>query len=260
MNTSTHIRILTNAAAAEIVSVVEAIVCVPVGRESAIPLPPLIDFVLGVASRSNCDHNSLSIALFNLKRIQQRMRSPSIGQPCSRHRMFLASLIITKKYVTDAPIKNKSWVPIAGHLFSLDEINMMERQLLQLLEYRTLVTERDLLLVVPTSSGCPARCASPRSNIQLSTVQAFLSKQKRAAPPPHSIETRTLPSDTPLSVSSSDSPVTLVSVSPAGPSRITALSGSANGSPAIFYSLPAILQRSAIRYSKGTPYERPISA
>ncbi|KAJ3011796.1 UNVERIFIED_CONTAM: hypothetical protein HDU68_001519, partial [Siphonaria sp. JEL0065] len=178
MNTNTHVPILTNAVATEIVSVAEAIVCVPSGREPAKPLPPLIDFVLGVALRSNCDHNSLSIALFYLKRIQQRMRSPSIGQPCSRHRIFLASLIITKKYVTDAPIKNKSWVPIAGHLFALEEINMMEHQLLQLLEYKTLVTERDLLLVVPTSSGCPARCVSPRSKIQPSKAQAFLSKQK----------------------------------------------------------------------------------
>ncbi|KAI9335670.1 hypothetical protein BDR26DRAFT_865546, partial [Obelidium mucronatum] len=74
--------------------------------------------------------------------------------------MFLACLILAKKYVTDYPIKNQAWVSVDGNFLSLQEINLIERQMLQLLEYKTLVTAKELQLVIPISSGCPIRAKS----------------------------------------------------------------------------------------------------
>lgn len=54
---------------------------------------------------------------------------------CTHHRIFIATLMITSKYTHDASIKNKYWVEYASNLFSKTEINLMEKQLLQLLDY-----------------------------------------------------------------------------------------------------------------------------
>lgn len=51
---------------------------------------------------------------------------------CTHHRIFLATLIITTKYLHDTALKNKYWVAYAG-MFTANEINLMEKQLLQLL-------------------------------------------------------------------------------------------------------------------------------
>jgi hypothetical protein len=51
---------------------------------------------------------------------------------CTQHRIFLATLIIASKYIHDSALKNKYWVTYA-QLFSACEINLMEKQLLQLL-------------------------------------------------------------------------------------------------------------------------------
>ncbi|KAL2913612.1 PHO85 cyclin-1 [Polyrhizophydium stewartii] len=63
--------------------------------------------------------------------------------PCTIHRISLAALIVSEKYLCDVPMKNKSW---SAHsiLFSLEEVNLMERQFLQLLNFNTHVSENEL--------------------------------------------------------------------------------------------------------------------
>ena len=54
--------------------------------------------------------------------------------PCTRHRVFLATLIVTAKYLNDSSPKNTHWATYAV-LFDVAEINLMEKQLLYLLDY-----------------------------------------------------------------------------------------------------------------------------
>jgi PHO85 cyclin-1 len=53
---------------------------------------------------------------------------------CTRHRVFLATLIVTAKYLNDSSPKNIHWASYA-HLFDIAEVNLMEKQLLSLLEF-----------------------------------------------------------------------------------------------------------------------------
>lgn len=66
---------------------------------------------------------------------------------CTHHRIFLATLIIAYKYTHDAAIKNKYWVSYSLNLFSNTEVNLMEKQLLQLLEYKLEIHPHDIVVI-----------------------------------------------------------------------------------------------------------------
>jgi hypothetical protein len=66
--------------------------------------------------------------------------------PCTRHRVFLATLIVASKYLNDSSPKNKHWREHAV-LFDIVEINLMEKQLLLLLEYELRFDEFEACMV-----------------------------------------------------------------------------------------------------------------
>ncbi|KAJ3097601.1 hypothetical protein HDU97_004729 [Phlyctochytrium planicorne] len=64
---------------------------------------------------------------------------------CTCHRIFLAALVIATKFLHDRPIRNRAWAfQHAEELFSLQDLNLMERQLMGLLEFRMWVREGEV--------------------------------------------------------------------------------------------------------------------
>lgn len=67
-------------------------------------------------------------ALLLLNRLKTRYPSAR-GTATSPHRLFLSSLMLSSKISMDDTYSNKSWQVVGQGLFSLREVNQMEREL-----------------------------------------------------------------------------------------------------------------------------------
>ena len=122
----------------------------PAGATFEAPLPTVEEFITSLVERSSVQVPTLMTSLVYLHRLQARLPPVAKGMRCTVHRIFLASLILAAKSLNDSSPKNKHWARYTvvkgfdGFGFSLTEVNLMEKQLLNLLQWDLIVRENDL--------------------------------------------------------------------------------------------------------------------
>jgi len=122
----------------------------PAGSYFQAPLPTVEEFITSLVERSSVQVPTLMTSLVYLHRLKQRLPPVAKGMRCTVHRIFLAALILAAKSLNDSSPKNKHWARYTtvkgydGFAFSLTEVNLMEKQLLNLLQFDLIVREDDL--------------------------------------------------------------------------------------------------------------------
>lgn len=108
----------------------------------------LLKFIKNLIKYSNVQTPTLMATLIYLNKLRNLLPANAIGMETTRHRIFLASLIISAKNLNDSSPLNKHWTKYTDGLLTIEEVNMAERELISLLKWNVNITEEDLVIAL----------------------------------------------------------------------------------------------------------------
>ncbi|CDO95593.1 unnamed protein product [Kluyveromyces dobzhanskii CBS 2104] len=104
----------------------------------------LVDFIKSLIRHSNVQTPTLMATTVYLIKLRSILPSDVCGIETTRHRIFIGCLVLAAKNLNDSSPLNKHWMSYTDGLFSLDDLNTIERELLSLFNWNLNFTTREL--------------------------------------------------------------------------------------------------------------------
>lgn len=147
-------------------------------------LPTLEQFIAAVVDKSHVHTPTLLCTLIYLDRLGRCLPPGAHGLPCTRHRVFLAALIISAKYLNDCAPQNSHWAKYVSSLmnFSLREVAVMEKQALGLLDFRLNFTQHELIHACRPFFAHPLSAPLPPQSMTMSKTFVDLPRRMQRWP------------------------------------------------------------------------------
>ena len=98
--------------------------------------PDLENFISCTLDKTRLHHSVLFASLILLQRLKACY--PSYG--VNRHRIFISAFIISSKFMCDDKHSNKTWSKVTLPVFDLSEINQMEREICNYLDWNLTIS------------------------------------------------------------------------------------------------------------------------
>lgn len=109
---------------------------------------PLAKFIHRLIEYSNVQTPTLMASLVYLNRLRNVLPGNAVGMETTRHRIFLAALILSAKSLNDSSPLNKHWTKYTDGLMTNTDVNSAERELIGLLKWNLAVREDELVAVL----------------------------------------------------------------------------------------------------------------
>jgi hypothetical protein len=101
-------------------------------------------FLQNIMNRTKITTNTLVTSFFYLYRLKQ-FHPRCQGSQGSGHRLFMAATILASKYMCDDTFDNTAWATVSSGIFKLDEINSMEKEFLEILNFNLFIRSEEWL-------------------------------------------------------------------------------------------------------------------
>lgn len=108
----------------------------------------LAHFIKNLIRYSNVQTPTLMATLVYLNKLRNLLPANAVGMETTRHRIFLAALILSAKLLNDLSPLNKHWTKYTDGLLTNDEVNMAERELIGLLKWNVVVRDEELYVAL----------------------------------------------------------------------------------------------------------------
>ncbi|KAF0545096.1 cyclin domain-containing protein [Gigaspora margarita] len=98
-------------------------------------LPNLLHFIRDITNRSKVSKITMVVGLIYVNRLKKTLPSTARGDFDTPYKIFLSAILVASKYLSDQSLQNKTIADITDGLYTVKDVNTMERSFLGLLKY-----------------------------------------------------------------------------------------------------------------------------
>ncbi|KAK3825961.1 MAG: hypothetical protein J3Q66DRAFT_396875 [Benniella sp.] len=107
---------------------------------------PLMHFLRNICVKAAVTELALVISLIYVDRLKKVLTNMARGDPDTPFKIILSALLVVKKFIEEDCVGlNRMFSTITDGLYSLHDINAMERSFLGLLKFSLYVTDQDVI-------------------------------------------------------------------------------------------------------------------